>query len=153
MALATPAEALDATPLKAGFVEEVAIGEPPVWLSAKLDTGAETSAIHAPVYAIIAHDGVEYARFRLLTDDWRLLNVERPVLRRATILKAGAAPEERPVVALPVCIGGVRAEAEFTLADRTGLKHKVLIGRSFLAGRVIVDAGRTGLVKGGCGTP
>lgn len=46
---------------------------------------------------------------------------------------------------------GITAVTEFTLTDRSGMDYPILIGRSFLKGRLLVDAGATDIANRGCG--
>jgi hypothetical protein len=139
-----------APPRRAGWIEQVRIGPAKVAFEAKLDTGAETSSIGVPLLTRIERDGVAWVMARLMTADWQILQIEAPVVRMARIVRAGAPVEERPVIELAVCLGGIEQTVEFTLADRSELSQQVLLGRNFLADRFVVDAGRRGLIQGGC---
>ena len=57
---------------------------------------------------------------------------------------------ERPVISLPVCLAGYRDNAEFTLTDRSAMNYAVLIGRAFLATRIIVKSGATNMTLQSC---
>ena len=48
----------------------------------------------------------------------------------------------RPIVKFKICLAGHVAETDFTLTDRSGQKLPVLIGRKFLADRILVDSNR-----------
>lgn len=137
-------------PLTAGFIEEASIGEAGVRLEAKLDTGAETSSLHAEGLEVSTAGGGEVARFSLRARDGTAQHLELPVARWVRIRRAGTETERRPVVRLPLCLAGATAVTEFTLTDRTGLDYAVLVGRAFLAGRILVDAARTHSASEAC---
>ena len=75
--------------------------------------------------------------------DGASIAAEAPLTRMARVRRAGTEVAERPVVALGLCVAGRSDTVEFTLADRTEMDYRVLVGRNFLAGRIVVDAART----------
>lgn len=149
-----PATAHDGTgaPI-AGWVETGWIGEPPIKVKVKLDTGARTSSIHAAQVRDYEKDGKRHVSFTLTNNEGATLNVDREVVRTATIRRAGTEMQERPVIRLKICVAGQTREAEFTMADRGDLTYPVLVGRSFLAGNILVDASRTFLAADKCAHP
>lgn len=136
----------------AGWVERVFIRAQGEWVSlkAKLDTGARTSSLDAPGYRVFDKDGAAWVSFELANGKGEPVAVSVPVTRTVQIRRAGAGVDERPVIELEVCLGGVRGRVEFTLADRSAMTYPVLVGRRFLAGRVLVDPGRTFLAAAVC---
>lgn len=127
----------------AGWVENGWLGDPPVRFKVKLDTGAKTSSIHAAQYREYVRDGTQRVSFTLVNNQGRELKIDTPVLRTASIRRAGSERSDRPVIRLKLCIAGVASPVEFTMADRSELQYPVLIGRSFLAGKILVDSART----------
>lgn len=141
-------------PTVAGWVETVAVAEPPRQMEAKLDTGAETSALSATAISTFERNGATFVRFTPATsgatDGQPSAQIEARLVRWANVRRAGTKTDRRPVVELPLCIGGMSLRAEFTLTDRSGLDYPVLIGRAALAGRVAVDAASTHLATAVC---
>ena len=135
-------------PQVAGWVETAAVADPPRAIEAKLDTGAETSALSAVAITPFTRDGQQWIRFSLNAAE--PANLEAPLIRWVRIRRAGTKTGRRPVVSLPLCIAGVKSAAEFTLTDRTGLDYPMLIGRSALAGRIAVDSSRMHLAPEVC---
>ncbi len=64
-----------------------------------------------------------------------------PVIR-TKLVKSAHGQKTRPVIKASVKIGSRRIKARFTLADRTGLKYKVLVGQNILKKRFIIDPDR-----------
>jgi hypothetical protein len=128
-------------PAVAGWVERAAIASPPRTIEAKLDTGAETSAIGASGIELFERDGVEWVRFTPQTTAGS--PIETPLVRWTKVRRAGTKTDRRPVVSLALCLGGQSIPAQFTLTDRSGLDYPVLIGREALSGRIAVDSSRT----------
>jgi len=67
--------------------------------------------------------------------------VEAEVERRV-IIRQATGEERRVVVSLPVHIGPLREEAEFTLTDRGELSTPVLIGRRLMMDVALIDVAR-----------
>lgn len=151
LALTGAADARDAEKLAvAGWVEEGWLGEPPMKVKVKLDTGARTSSIHAAQFRDYEKDGKRRVSFTLTNNDGVERTIDAEVVRIASIRRAGAELQQRPVIRLKLCIAGVTRETEFTMADRSELTYPVLAGRSFLAGRFLVDPDRTYRAAGTC---
>ncbi len=137
-------------PVVAGWVEDGWIGTPPIKVRVKLDTGAKTSSIHAAEFREYLRDGKPHVSFTLVNNEGKELRIDQPVIRTASIRRAGAELSERPVIRLDVCVAGVVSQVEFSMADRSELRYPVLIGRTFLAGRILVDSARTFRASGRC---
>lgn len=137
-------------PQAAGWIEEAWIGDPAAQMAAKLDTGAATSSLHAEDVTRRGAGGEERVTFTFIDRNGERRTFEAPIVRWTRIRRAGADPDERPVVRLALCLAGVTALTEFTLADRSGLDYPLLVGRSFLAGRVVVDSATMHAADGMC---
>lgn len=134
----------------AGWVENGWVGEPPIKVKVKLDTGAKTSSIHAAQVRDYLKNGKRHVSFTLTNNEGAALLVEKEVVRTATIRRAGTELQQRPVIRLKICIAGRTRETEFTMTDRSELSYPVLLGRSFLAGNILVDSNRTFLSSDQC---
>ena len=153
-----PQVAADAGPTKKpqlttlGYIEMVNIGDLELRMLAKLDTGADTSSVHAyDVEVYERENGDEWVRFRLIGDDERRIRYDKKVVRNVRIKKKAGGHIRRPVVSFDICVGGVRAEAEFNLADRDVFSYPALLGREFLAKRILVDSGKRLTADESCG--
>lgn len=131
-------------PVTLGYLEDVWLGNLGLEMKGKLDTGADTSSVHArdvEVYKRGSRDN--WVKFRLVGKDGRSIRYDQNVIRFVHIKTKTGGTIRRPVIHLPVCIGGVAGRAEINLADRDDFDYDVLIGREFLANRITVDSGRT----------
>jgi len=117
---------------------------------AKLDSGADTSSINARNIERFRKGGRSFVRFDIVDDTGKTVVIERAVVRRVRVRRAGGNDDSRVVVRFKVCVGGSAAESEFTVADRDDLEYQVLIGRTFMAGRILVDSGRQRIVSDRC---
>ena len=137
--------ASSATPGKviAGYVEKVTLMPMRITLSAKLDTGALTSSIHAQSIERFKKGDEKWVRFTLNVkdskDESHTVQLERPLVRRVKIKEDEDRHDSRLVVMLRLCFDGRPTKAQFTLNDRSNYLYPVLLGRRFLEGRAVVD--------------
>jgi hypothetical protein len=108
-------------------------------LRAKVDTGAATSALHASDARIVEEEGLTTVTFQILEDQ---PTVTLPVENFTAVRSSNGEREVRPVVLLPLQVAGRTFNVLATLTDRSAMRYPVLLGRSTLAGRFIVDPGR-----------
>ena len=143
-----------ADPQIVGWVERIRLGEEGVILSAKLDTGADTSSLHASKVRWFDRDGSQWVAFEVKGEDGRTVTFERKVARIAEIKRrAGGEPLRRPTVLIGVCLGRFYRVTEVNLADRTRFSQPFLVGRSFLRHQFAVDSGRTNTIEPECRQP
>lgn len=124
-----------------GWAEKVALGNPPIILEAKIDTGAKNSSVHTLEHHIFEKDGKEWVSFAIVNKHGDKKRIEEPLLRYTQIKQKGnRAPRTRPVILLGICMGNVYKKVEVNLVDRTNFNFPMLVGRSFLQGSFVVDA-------------
>lgn len=145
-----PAIAEGRTTVTAGWIELATVGESGLQLNAKLDTGADLSSIDARDIVRFAKGRERWARFTLVPSAGTAQTLEAPIVRQARIRRAGAPTETRVVVRLRVCVAGKAADTDVTLSDRSSLDVPMLIGRAFLAGRIVVDSAARDLLPAAC---
>lgn len=120
-------------------------------LTAKLDTGAKTSSLHADKIEHFNRDGEPWVRFTLEDIEDRRqdpVRVEKPLVRTAYIKSHQRQSSKRDVVMMNICKNGRDYEAEFNLVDRSNFNYPVLLGRAFLKDVALVDANATFLFRG-----
>jgi hypothetical protein len=61
------------------------------------------------------------------------------LLRTATIKRHYLKSQQRPVIKLGLCLGTIYKETEVNLVDRSGFQYRMLLGRKFMEGEVIID--------------
>jgi hypothetical protein len=149
-ALAASPTAAAIPPRVLGAIEEVVLVPPGLRLRARVDTGATLSSVDAQAISIRGEGLARRVRFELTGEDGRRIAVERPLLAVARVVNADGQSEKRPIVQLDICIAGARFPTEVTLNDRTGLEHRVLLGRKFLAGRFVVDVAKRFTAPASC---
>lgn len=132
-----------------GWLESVYLKPWNLRVTAKLDTGAKTSSLHADDIEHFSKDGQDWVRFRLAGEDNSKtpVTVEKPLVRTVWIKERNSQSSKRDVVKLGLCKNGRDYETEFTLVDRSNFNYPVLLGRSFLENVALVDAASTFVYK------
>ena len=133
-----------------GWIEAVTILPQNLTLSAKLDTGAKTSSLDVRRFTEFRRDGRPWVRFDVSDRNGGKATFELPVVRVARIRRSESVTTSRPVVMMPLCLGGIYQSVEVNLANRSNLRHPMLIGRSAMTDKVIVDPSRTNTAKPNC---
>ncbi len=132
-----------------GWLETVFLRPLNLRVTAKLDTGAKTSSLHAGNVEHFSRDGDPWVRFEFRADKTAdPIRIERPLVRKAVIKERLSRSSTRDVVTLTICKNGRDYETEFTLNDRSSFNYPVLLGRSFLADVALVDSAATFIFKG-----
>lgn len=113
-------------------------------LEARIDTGAETSSIHAENIKLIEKDGKRWIRFSLTDPKTNeAISLERRLHRRITVKqKTEEANERRYVVRMWVTLGDTRTWLDVSLSDRNDFEFPLLIGRNMLVDSFTVDVSK-----------
>jgi hypothetical protein len=115
-------------------------------VKAKIDTGARTSALHAHDLEIFEAGGVSVAAFELhplQRSAAGTVRVEWPVLGFRRVRSSNGRVETRPVIVTTARIDHVTWPIEITLASRDEMGFRMLLGRSAVRRRFLVDPGRS----------
>ena len=130
----------------AGYIETVSFPDYGIAIEGKLDTGADSSSLGVSDLERFKRKGKIWYRFTVHGDDGKTATVEQQSNRTARIMRAEVEDTRRPIVRLKICVAGHAAETDFTLTDRSEQRTSLLIGRRFLATRILVDSARTHVV-------
>lgn len=125
-----------------GRVEKAWIKQAGITLDAKMDTGTLTSSLDAHDIHVFKEGDTDWVRFVLKKTDGKSITLRRLLVRTANFKKQGHDVESRPVIELGLCIADVYYLAEVNLSDRQRFTYPLLIGRSFLTGRIVVDTAK-----------
>ena len=111
-------------------------------VKAKIDTGARTSTIHAWDVEPVIRDGTDWLRFSLhprQKDDRHVVVAEARLLDEREIRSSNGEIERRPVIETTLAIGDHRIPIELTLTKRDQMGFRMLLGRTAMAGALLVD--------------
>ena len=113
------------------------------WLKAKVDTGAQTSSLHAFALHEFTRDGADWVRFEV--HPWQrsagdAVPVELPVHDRRSVRSSSGHAEDRVVVLVGVRLLDTVVPTEVTLTRRDEMGFRMLIGRQLLRRGFLVDA-------------
>jgi hypothetical protein len=112
----------------------------------KVDTGAQTSALHAHKISPFSQNGETWVRF-VVNPIQKRRDIEKictaPVVDRRTISDSGGHRERRYVIRSDITIGSSRWTLEITLTKRESMAFRMRLGREALETRFLVDAGKT----------
>jgi len=111
-------------------------------IKAKVDTGARTSALHAFFLEPFEEDGKKKIRFRIHPLQRRTdveLTCVADVIDQRMVSDSGGHREMRYVIRSKILIGSTEIDAEITLTDRDTMQFRLLLGRTALADRLLVD--------------
>jgi hypothetical protein len=115
-------------------------------LPAKIDTGARTSSLHATVLEQFERDGEQYVRFAVDFERQHVRQVCEAVhIDWRGITSSNGETQRRMIIKTPLMIGNREFRVEISLADRSDMKFPMLIGRSALRRRFVVDSGHSWL--------
>ena len=131
-----------------GAVEWARVQPAGLWVESRIDTGADTTSIHAEDIQLVEKDGKRYVRFVLLDAVTGSAHQQELRLRRRVLIKQSGGPDERRyVVRMWLTVGDIRAKIDVNLSDRTDFEYPLLIGRNFLMDNMIVDVSRHHTVR------
>ncbi len=118
-------------------------------IKAKVDTGARTSAIHAFSVRTFSEDGrerVEFLVHPIQKDTDTVVTCLADVLDRRVVSDSGGHKEERIVIKTQLDIGGHAWPIEATLTARDDMLFRMLIGRTAINKRAVVNPARSYVV-------
>lgn len=111
-------------------------------IKVKVDTGAATSAIHAFNIEHFDRDGERFVRFNVHPLQRRhdvSIPCEGRLIDKREVKSSGGHVQRRLVVETMLGIAGRQWKIDLTLTNRDQMKFRMLLGRSAMSGRLIVD--------------
>ena len=108
-------------------------------LDAKVDTGADSNALHCDNIEI-SKDG--YVSFCLLDEVHESYHGKRmtlPLYKVKRVRSSNGELQERPSIKVDVSFFGKKYSTVISLTNRADMRYPMLIGRKFLANKFLVD--------------
>ena len=119
-------------------------------IPAKIDSGARTSSLHATILEEFERDGETFVRFAVDFDEPNVRQVCEAVhIDWRGVTSSNGETQRRRIIKTPLKIGRLTFRAEISLADRSDMRFPMLIGRSSLRRRFVVDSGHSWLQSPG----
>lgn len=111
-------------------------------IKAKIDTGARTSALHAFDLKLYTEKGapmVWFAIHPLQRRDDVVKECEAEVIDQRWVSDSGGHREKRYVILTDIMMGDLKWPIEMTLTNRDNMKFRMLLGRTAMKDRLVVD--------------
>jgi hypothetical protein len=115
-------------------------------IKAKVDTGARTSALHAFSLDPFFVDGKPKIRFAIHPKQHNteeVITCTADIIDKRLVTDSGGHIEERYVIETPIVIAGETWSIEITLTERENMLFRMLIGRSAVKKRFMVNPARS----------
>ena len=118
-------------------------------IKAKVDTGARTSAIHAYKIVPFRRAGALWIRFELhplQRSDAMKVACEARTIDERTVRNSGGGLEHRYIIRTSLQLGDRSWPIELALANRDQMGFRMLLGRTALEDRVLIEPARSYLL-------
>jgi hypothetical protein len=119
-------------------------------IKAKVDTGARTSALHAFELHTFEKDGELWVSFRIHPRQYRTdveVVCEARIKDQRVVMDSGGHQEARYVIETPIKILDQEWPIELTLTSRDDMRFRMLLGRTAINNRAIVNPARSYLTR------
>ena len=136
--------------LRVGWREWVRLPELRVGaIKAKIDTGARTSALHAYSIEPFERDDEPWVRFQIQpmqrSDAFRV-SCEARLVDERQFRNSGGQVERRYIIETVLSLGDTSWPIELALTNRDEMGFRMLLGRTALKRRVVIEPGRSFLL-------
>lgn len=132
---------------KIGWREWLALPELGInQIKAKVDTGARTSALHAFSLRPFREGEIDKISFDIhpvQQDSSIVVTCVADIIDKRWVTDSGGHSEERFVIYTPVILGNDTWSIEITLTERDTMLFRMLLGRSAIRKRYVVDPSRS----------
>ena len=116
------------------------------FVKAKIDTGARSSTLHALDVEQFERGDEQWVCFRVAPQqrcDHTILLTEAPVIEQRAIRSSNGQMEDRPVIRTTAQLLGKTFPIDLTLADRSVMGFRMLLGREAVRRRFVIDPGHS----------
>lgn len=113
-------------------------------IKAKIDTGARSSALHAFAIEPYRKGGQRWVMFGihpLQKNSDVAIECHAPVVDRRIVTDSGGHKQRRYVIETQLVLGQSAIRAEMTLTNRDTMRFRMLLGRTAMDARFVIDPG------------
>lgn len=111
-------------------------------IKAKIDTGARSSALHAFTLDPYRKGGQRWVMFAIHPEQKHtdtVIECHAPIKDRRFVSDSGGHKQRRYVIESQLLLGQTLISAEITLTNRDNMQFRMLLGRTAMNGRFIID--------------
>ena len=115
-------------------------------IKAKVDSGARTSSLHAFEVRDFEESGIHRVEFKMHPnqhDDQTVAVCVADIVDERSVRDSGGHKEQRWVIETPLTIGAITWNVEINLTSRDDMRFRMLLGRTALRGRALIDPARS----------
>ncbi|MCK9490611.1 MAG: RimK/LysX family protein [Sulfurimonas sp.] len=116
-------------------------------LDAKIDTGADSNALHCDDIHIDDEGFVHFTLQDAVHEAYHDKKIVMPLHSIKRVRSSNGKLQERASIKVSVEFFGKKYKTIISLADRADMKYPMLIGRKFLSGKFLVDVSKENLAK------
>ncbi|MCB9026680.1 MAG: ATP-dependent zinc protease [Bdellovibrionaceae bacterium] len=115
-------------------------------IRAKVDTGARTSALHVTDLKIKKRGKTTFAYFKIhpkQKSKFPIIESKAKIIEFRHVISSNGISSERPVILVDIVLGQNKTPIEITLVNRDLMGYRMLLGRTAMKGRYLVDPGKS----------
>lgn len=116
-------------------------------LDAKVDTGADSNALHCDDIEIDENNMVHFTLLDEVHPAYHGKRMQMPLYKLKKVRSSNGELQLRPSIQVEVEFFGQKYRSVVSLTSRADMKYPMLIGRKFLSGRFLVDVSEEYLSK------
>lgn len=116
-------------------------------LDAKVDTGADSNALHCDHIEIDANNMVHFTLLDKVHPAYHGKRMQLPLYKVKKVRSSNGELQLRPSIKVEVEFFSQKYESIISLTSRADMKYPMLIGRRFLSGKFLVDVSQKYLSK------
>ncbi len=116
-------------------------------LDAKIDTGADSNALHCDDIFIDEDNFVHFTLLDEIHPSYHGKKIKIPLYKLKKVKSSNGATQTRPSIKVKVNFMGKELYSVISLTNRADMKFPMLIGRKFLSGNFLVDVSKEYLSK------
>ena len=116
-------------------------------LDAKVDTGADSNALHCDHICVHDDGFVSFTLLDEIHESYHGKKMKIPLYKVKKVRSSNGELQERPSIQVDVEFFGKKYKTVVSLTNRADMKYPMLIGRKFLSGKFLVDVSQEYIAK------